>query len=173
MLLVFIILQRRRRRRKQRELLINAPAVRGSRPGRMWKKPRLQVGEAMKLYFRPGCSSTSSGDEEGQVPMRRRTIVAPAEFRNQFRCSRRMFMFLLRGLRSRLQHDIRCPPGRLPVTPREAIALALSRLGTKGEGWRSAQYFGRATSTGAKWTDRVCKVESLSQCTFHFSCYYN
>jgi hypothetical protein len=42
------------------------------------------------------------------------------------------------------------------VLPREGLALALHRLGSKGEAFRTGNIFGRGDSTAAKWVDVVC-----------------
>ncbi len=48
------------------------------------------------------------------------------------------------------------PECRKAVLPHEALALALHRLGSKDEAFRTGNSFGRGDSTAAKWVDVVC-----------------
>ena len=123
---------------------------RGSQPGRLWKAPSLPKGAYMNLYFREGCDEDSSGRGEsvGRIPVRNARM-----FRRAFQLRRSTFMFVLRRIRKHLSSDIArfAPKARNPVLPREALAMTLSRLGTKGESFRTAEHFGRGGSTVRRW----------------------
>lgn len=142
-----------RKRRRQRTL--SQEKRRGSRPGRLWKKPSLPVGSTMRLYFHPDCAhdSLSSGDERGDAVL----LLQSKDFRKQFRVSRGVFTKILRGIYPVLhsQHTKLAPSTRMPVSIREALAMTLTRLGSKGESFRVAQAYGRGHSTLRKWLDKV------------------
>ena len=144
---------RRRKKRKLAEAL--ASKKRGSRPGRAYKKPSLPSGAFMKLFFRDDCDSSSEGMGG---PLDRRLRDA-ADFRKEYRVSRRLFTHILRITKKhnliKSQKTGWTPASRDPVKPREALALFLARMGTKGEYFRVSNMYGRGQSTVSKWVDKV------------------
>ena len=129
LLLSLLLIRQRRNKAKQ--------GHRGSQRGRLWKKPSLPIGSNLSMY------------EDISVPRASRFFKPDAEFRREFRVSRQLFAHILQRIKPYLvsSAEHKAPSCRAPVLPREALAMALTRLCTKGEGFRVAKLFGRGDST--------------------------
>jgi len=149
-LLLLSLLLIRQRRNKARQ------GHRGSQRGRLWKKPSLHIGSNLSMYFK----HDEDPEEDVSVPSASRFFKPDDEFRREFRVSRQLFAHILQRIKPYLvsSAEHKAPSCRAPVLPREALAMALTRLGTKGEGFRVAKLFGRGDSTLTKWLDIVCRA---------------
>ena len=94
------------------------------------------------------------------IPRASRFFKPDDVFRREFRVSRQLFAHILQRIKPYLvsSAEHKAPSCRAPVLPREALAMALTRLCTKGEGFRVAKLFGRGDSTLTKWLDIVCRA---------------